>query len=75
MWLSRHPPYSRPLRFFELGWLVALSRDIKPQWDFHAVDNVILVIAKNGIGASHIYEELALARGANGGSYLKYVLP
>ena len=67
MLLSRHPSHGAPLRLFELDRLLTFSRNIKEQWEWHAVDDVILVIPKNGVGASDIYEKLA--EGENGGAY------
>ena len=74
MLLSRHPSDGTPLRLLGLGWLVAFSRDIKKTWELRA-DDVILVIPKNGVGASHTYEEFALARVQMGVSYQKEVVP
>ena len=60
MLLSRHPSDGTPWRLFGFGWLLGFS-DIKKTWELRA-DDVILVIPKNGVGASHTYEGLALAR-------------
>ena len=73
MLLSRHPSHCAPLRPFRLGRLFAFSGDIKMQWESHTVDDVILVIPKNGIGARYIYE--ALAAGENGVAYQKCSIP
>ena len=56
---SRHPSHGAPLRLFGLDRLLSFSRDIEKQRELRAVDDVILVIPKNGVGASDIYEELA----------------
>ena len=58
--LSRHPSDGTPLRPLGFGWLVGFS-DIKKTSESRA-DDVIIVIPKNGVGASHTYEELATAR-------------
>jgi len=73
MLLSRHPSHCAPLRPSGLGRLFAFSGDIKKQWELHTVDDVILVIPKNGIGARHTYKELA--GGENGVFYQKSAIP
>ena len=63
MLLSRQSSDGTPLGLFGLGWLVVFS-DIKKTGELRA-DDVILVIPKNGVGASHTYhtyEEFTLAR-------------
>ena len=60
MMLSRHPSDGTPLSLFGAGWPAGFS-DIKKTWELRA-DDVILVIPQNGVGASHPYEELVVAR-------------
>ena len=73
MLLSGDPSHGALLRLFGLGPLLALPRDIKKHWYLHTVDDVILVIPKNRLGANHIYEELV--EGENMVAYQKDIMP
>ena len=45
---------------------------MKKKWELRTVDDFILVVPKNGVGTTHIYEELA--RGENRAAYQKFVM-
>jgi hypothetical protein len=55
--LSRHPSYGTSLCLLELGRLLAFPRDIKKQWELCTIDDVILVVPKNGVDASQLNGE------------------
>ena len=68
---SSHPSHGALLHSFAVWWWLAF--DIKRQREWCTVDEVILVIPKNGVRASHIMRNLPEVK--TGVAYQKLVAP